>query len=102
MSCTLCAHCIVGNDVLGDTSRVDKDIRSAVELNHRVDSSVNGSAVTDIHLKEGDGQAGLLVKLSSSLITQLLVGVKDDKGLSSSLSAGAGHVVAQTAGTTVN
>lgn len=90
-----------GLDVgVGNTSGVDESVGSAVDVNDGVDSGVDGSAVTDVHLEEGDGDARLLVQLSGGFITKLLVGIENDNVLSTSLGAGAGHVVTETTGTT--
>ena len=85
---------------VGNTGRVDEDVRSTIHLDDGVDGSVDGSAVTNVNLEEGDREAGLLVQLSGSLVTKLLVGIKNDDSLSTGLSAGAGHVVTQTTSTT--
>lgn len=91
----------LGLDVgVGNTSGIDESVGSTVDVNDGVEGSVDGSAVTDIHLEEGDGDARLLVQLSSGFITKLLVGVKDDDVLSTGLGAGTGHVVTETTGTT--
>ena len=92
---------LFGGDVrIGNAGRVDKNIGSAVELHNLLDSGINSGAVTNVDLEERDGEAGLLVKLSSGLVSKLLVGVEDDDGLSASLSTSASHVVTKTTGTT--
>lgn len=85
---------------VGNTGSVDENIRGAVELDNGVDGGVDGSAVTDVDLEEGNGQTRLLVQLSGGGVAQLLVGIEDDDGLGTGLSTGAGHVVAQAASTT--
>lgn len=84
---------------VGNTGSVDQDVGSTVELDNGVNSSVDGSTVTDIDLEEGDGETRLLVQLSGGGVAQLLVGIEDDDGLGTSLGAGSGHVVAQTTST---
>jgi hypothetical protein len=89
------------NDLLGNAGRVDQDIRSPELLNNRVDSLNDGATVTDIDLVELNWKPSHMVKLSSGLITEILVCIKDDDCLCSSFSASAGHVIAKTTGTTI-
>lgn len=89
----------LGLDVgVGNTSGVDEGVGAAVDVDDGVDGGVDGSAVTDVNLEEGDGNARLLVQLSSGGVAELLVGVKDDNVLRAGLGTGAGHVVTQTTG----
>ena len=89
----------LGLDVgVGNTGRVDEDIWGAVELDDGINGGVDGGAVTDVDLEEGDGEARELVQLGGGGVTELLVGIKDDNVLGAGLSAGAGHVVAEATG----
>lgn len=92
----------LGLDVgVGDTGGVDEDVRGAVGRDASVDGGVDGGTVTDVDLEEGNGETGLLVKLGGSFVAELLVDVEDDEGLRTGLGAGPGHVVSETASTTV-
>lgn len=87
---------------VGNTGRVNEDVRGAIKVNDVLNGSIDGVTITNVHLEERDRKAGLLVKLGSRLVAKLLVGIKDGNGLRASLSAGASHVVTKTTGTTVN
>jgi hypothetical protein len=87
--------------LLSNAGRVDQDIWSPKLLNNRVDSLNDGATVTNVDLVELNGKSTHVVKLSSGLVTEILVCVKNDDCLCASFSTSASHVIAKTASTTI-
>lgn len=91
---------LLGLDVgVGDTGGVDENVGRAESVDDCVDSLDDGAAVTDVDLVELHGDAGALVELGGGLVAKGLVGVEDDDGAGTGLSAGFGNGVTETAGT---
>src|ERR1700733_8085996 len=91
-----------GDNLLCNASRIDQDIRSSVLVNHCLDGILNRTTITNINLEEfnWNGISSQLVKLSGGLIAQLLVSIKNNKGLSTSLNTSTSHVISKTSCTT--
>ena len=91
-------------NLLSNACGVDQDIRSSMSINNSLDCIGNSVLIADVNLSKFDWdlRACELVQLSSGGVTKILVGVKDDNGLSTGLDAGASHIVTQTTGTTTN
>lgn len=63
---------------LGNACRVDENVRGSELCNDGADGVVDGVTVADVNTVELNRNASELVKLGSTLIAKLLVGVEDD------------------------
>ena len=72
-------------------------------VNDSLDCVGNGFLVADINLGKLNWYLGTseLMKLSSGLVTKLLIGVENNNGLRSSLNTSPSHVVTKATSTTI-
>ena len=89
-----------GGGLLGDTSGVDDNVRSAELLDDGIHGALDGGLVTHIYVVECNGNAGLSVKSGCGFVSKVLTSVEEDNGSGTGFNTGAGHVVTQATSST--